>query len=47
MKEIAKKVAIGGLWFLGFTVATNLVVRPAWRALTAKVNAPALIQSAL
>jgi len=42
MKAFAKTAAVGLLWYLGFTVATNLVVRPVVRNVSAKMNVPQL-----
>lgn len=42
MKAFASKAAVGLLWFVGFTIATNVIVRPAVRKLTASAGVPQL-----
>lgn len=44
MKAFARKAGIGLVWFVGFTVATNLLVRPLVRKAAAKIGQPQLGQ---
>ena len=40
MKKFVREVGIGFLWFAGFTVATNLVVRPMLKKVATATNQP-------